>query len=288
MGLRRATAIALPILLLAGFLGSMPMSRNFLRYLLWTLGPDAKASEGAIVTTDADIHYRSYGSGPPVLLLHGGLSNGLSWFSQIPWLVRAGRRLILVDTRGHGRSGLGWTELSYSLFAADAVRVLDRLGIPRADVLGWSDGGNTALLLARHWPERVGRLVAISANFDPSGLTPEALADTRSRSSGPGLWLRRLWTGAGARTAELERRIKSLWRTAPTLTTADLRVVQAPSLVIVGSRDAIRVEHAREMADLLPHGELLVVKGGGHSLPITHADVIDSAIAGFLGCSGPH
>jgi len=264
----------------------MPMSENLLRYFLWSLTSAPAAVDGHIETEDAQIHYRSYGTGPAILLLHGGLSNRLSWFSQIPWLVEAGRRVILVDTRGHGRSGLGHRELSYRLFAADTVQVLDRLGIDRTDIVGWSDGGNIALLLARYWPQRVGRIVAISANYDPSGLTPEALADTRSRSSGLALWLHRLWSGAGERTAELERRLKHLWRTAPDLTADDLRAILAPVLVIVGSRDVIRVEHAREMAELLPQGELLTVQGGGHSLPVTHADLIDRPIAGFLGFSG--
>jgi pimeloyl-ACP methyl ester carboxylesterase len=282
---RWAIAWSALALLLAGYLATMPVTGNLLRYILWSSTFAPTAVDGHIETRDAQIHYRSYGTGPPILLLHGGLSNCLSWFSQIPWLVEAGRRVILVDTRGHGGSWLGRSELSYRLFAADAVQVLDHLGIRRADVAGWSDGGNTALLLARYWPQRVGRIVTISANYDPSGLTPQALAGTRSYSSGLALWLHRLWTGAGEHTAELERRLKHLWRTAPELTAGDLRAVQAPTLVIVGSRDVIRIEHAREMSELLPHGELLVVEGGGHSLPVTCADLIDRSIANFLGFS---
>jgi pimeloyl-ACP methyl ester carboxylesterase len=284
---RQAIALSAVGLLLAGYLGAKPMSGNLLRYILWSLTSAPTAVDDHIETRDAEIYYRSYGTGPPILLLHGGLSNRLSWFSQIPRLVEASRRVILLDTRGHGRSGLGRSALSYRLFAADAVQVLDRLAIRRTDVVGWSDGGNTALLLARYWPRRVGRIVAISANYDPAGLTPEALADTRTRSSGLALWLHRLWSGAGERTAELERRIKRLWRTAPDLTVDDLRAIRAPVLVIVGARDQIRVEHAREMAELLPHGELLVVEGGGHSLPVTRADLINRSIAAFLGFSGP-
>lgn len=281
MRTRRALVLSAAALLLAGFVGAMPTSGNLLRYILWSR--TATATHGHIDTPDAQIHYHSYGKGPPVLLLHGGLSNRLSWFSQVPWLVESGRQVILVDTRGHGGSGLGRGELSYRLFAADAVRVLDRLRIQRADVVGWSDGGITALLLARYWPERIGRIVAISANYDPAGLTSSALADARTQSSGPTLLLRRLWTGAGEHTAELERRLKRLWRTAPVLTTRDMSEIRAPTLVIVGSRDLVRLEHAQEMADLLPRSELLVVQGGGHALPVTHAETVDRAIAAFLG-----
>jgi pimeloyl-ACP methyl ester carboxylesterase len=264
----------------------MPVSGNLLRYLLWSLSPaGTAATEGKIATADADIHYLSYGSGRPLLLLHGGLSNRLSWFSQIPHLVTAGRQLILTDTRGHGRSGLGGRELTYRLLASDVVRVLDHLGIHRTDVVGWSDGGNTALLLARWWPDRIDRMVVISANYAPSGLTPETKADNARQSSGPVLWLRRLWTGAGERTAELERRVKRLWRTGPTLTLSDLRAIHAPTLVIVGSNDVVSVEHSRQMGDALPYGKLLVIDGGGHSLPVTHAGAINRAIDRFLGIS---
>jgi pimeloyl-ACP methyl ester carboxylesterase len=263
------------------------MFANLVRYLLRNLGSNACDGAGVIATSDVDIHFVSYGEGPPVLLLHGGLSNRLSWFSQIPWLVGAGRRVVLMDTRGHGHSGLGRGELSYRLFAADAVRVLDRLAIGRTDVLGWSDGGNTALLLALHWSERVARMVAISANYHPSGLIPEALADTLVQSSGPALWLRRLWTGAGAHTADLERRVKRLWRTEPDLTPADLSRIQAPTLIIVGAKDVVSVAHSRQLAKALPHGGLLVVQGGGHSLPVTHAAAINRTIGGFLGLPSP-
>jgi pimeloyl-ACP methyl ester carboxylesterase len=185
---------------------SIPL--DFLHYLWWSAGSEAK--HGSVLSQGAKIHYTSYGQGAPILLLHGGLSNRLSWFSQLPWLVDAGRRVILLDTRGHGASSLGHSEFSYHLLAADAVRVLDALGIERADVIGWSDGGNIALQLARDWPRRVDRIVAISANFDPSGLLPEACRDAQTTSSGIGYWLRRLWTEAGELTGELERRIKRL------------------------------------------------------------------------------
>ncbi|WP_054700235.1 alpha/beta fold hydrolase [Desulfosarcina cetonica] len=84
--------------------------------------------------------------------------------------------------------------MSYRRLAADAVAILDRLGIAQTDVVGWSDGGNTALLLALGWPRRVRRMVVISANFNPAGLTPEAHRDTFEASRGLTYWLRRWWT----------------------------------------------------------------------------------------------
>jgi pimeloyl-ACP methyl ester carboxylesterase len=273
--------------LLGGYILLMPMSGSFVRYLVWTMTPAATALRKSVKTGDVTIHYVSYGSGPAVLLLHGGLSNRLAWFSQIPWLVAAGRQIVLPDIRGHGDSGLGANELNYRLLASDAIHVLDKLNIGQADVIGWSDGGNTALLLGRYWPQRVKRIVAVSANFNPSGLTPEALEETHKQSSGLNYWLKSWWTGAGKRLAELENRIKRMWRTFPVLQPVDLQTITTPTLVIVGEHDDISIEHARLMANLLPHGFLKVVPGG-HSTPVTHSNQVNEAIAKFLGIPAPN
>jgi pimeloyl-ACP methyl ester carboxylesterase len=273
--------------LLSGYILLMPMSGAFVRYLVWTLTPAATASRGSVRTADANIHYISLGSGPAVLLLHGGLSNRLAWFSQIPWLVAAGRQIVLPDIRGHGDSDLGANELNYRLLASDAIHVLNKLDIRQADVIGWSDGGNTALLLGRYSPQRVKRIVAISANFSPTGLTSEALEETHTQSSGLKYLLKRWWTGAGKHLAELENRIKLMWRTFPVLKPVDLQEITPPTLVIIGEHDVISIEHARQMAKLLPNGFLEIVPGG-HSTPVTHSNEVNGAIAKFLGIPAPN
>ena len=267
--------------LLSGYFLLMPMSGALVRYLVWTTTAAAKALRGSVKTGDATIHYVCYGSGPAVLLLHGGLSNRLVWFSQIPWLVTAGRKVVLPAVRGHGDSGLGAHELSYRLLASDAIHVLDQLHIHQADVIGWSDGGNTALLLGRYWPQRSKRIIAISANYNPSGLTPDALEETHRQSGRLTFWLKSWWTGAGKRIVELERRIKHMWRTFPTLQPIDLQEITAPVLVIVGEQDIVTLEHAKKMATLLPNGFLKVVPGG-HSTPVTHSVLVNETIATFL------
>jgi pimeloyl-ACP methyl ester carboxylesterase len=258
-----------------------PMSSDFFRYLIWRMISTASTLKGHVRVGDVDIHYVSYGSGPTVLLLHGGLSNRLSWFSQLPWLVDSGRRVVLPDTRGHGNSGLGDGDLSYRLLATDAIKILDKLCIKKVDVVGWSDGGNTALLLGLYWPQRVRRIVAISANFNPAGLTPEAQRETFQPSSGVARWLRRWWTGAGDRFQRLEARIKRMWRIRPNLEPADLGEITAPTLVIVGESDVVSLSHARQMYEQLAHGSLAII-AGGHFTPITRARQVNGLIAGFL------
>ena len=168
----------------AGVLLLMPISGNFARYLWWRYTADPGPETGSVDTEGAAIHYQHYrGRGPAILLLHGGLSHRLSWFSQLPWLVSSGRGIVVIDIRGHGRSGLGERALSYLRLASDVLAVMDALHLPKADIIGWSDGGNTALVLAHRWRKRVERIVAISANYDPSGLTEDARADAARPSS---------------------------------------------------------------------------------------------------------
>jgi pimeloyl-ACP methyl ester carboxylesterase len=276
-------AIVLLACMVAGVLLLMPISGNFARYLWWRYTADPGPETGSVDTEGAAIHYQHYrGRGPAILLLHGGLSHRLSWFSQLPWLVSSGRGIVVIDIRGHGRSGLGERALSYLRLASDVLAVMDALHLPKADIIGWSDGGNTALVLAHRWRKRVERIVAISANYDPSGLTEDARADATRTSDALTHWFTRWWTEAGPRTAELEQRVKHMWLSGPRLTPEDLTGIGCPVLVIVGGRDVIRREHAEAMAELIPGARLEIVADGGHSLPVTHAEWVNREIGGFL------
>lgn len=264
------------------YLSNMSVANYFVRYLWWRYTADITYSRGAVSSGDSRIHYAVYGRGPSILMLHGGLSNKLSWFSQIPELAMAGHRLILVDSRGHGLSGMGNDELGYRLLAADAEAVLDHLKIERTDVIGWSDGANTALLMSSLHPERVCRVVAISGNSSAEGLTPEARQENNRQSSGARYWLYRWWTGAGEKYHELERRLKNLWNNGLIVSAEDLKRITSPVLIIIGDHDLVSIAHAREMARLLPHSRLCIIRNGGHSTPITHAPEVNSLILSFL------
>jgi len=272
------------------FFSLQPMSGHFLDYLIWRYTTAQAMETGNIAYRGALIRYVAYGQGKPVLLLHGGLSNKLSWFSQIPMLVEAGRRVVLIDTRGHGDSTRGNFELSYQIFAEDTIQVLDRLAIKRTDIVGWSDGGIIALLLGLEAPQRVDKIVAISANFHPSGLVPES---DHAEKSYPVIEsiknsLRSWWSGAGDQHSRLEAEIKALWRSAPLLAHADLRAITAPTLVIVGENDIIQLPHSSELAQMVANGSIEIISGAGHAAPVTHADQVNQLVASFLGLERSH
>jgi len=274
--------LLLSVFLITAYIVLNPIPNFIIGYLSWKATAAAVPQTGYIRQQHGDIHYVVYGKGAPLVLLHGGLSNKLCWFSQLPMLVRSGRQVILLDTRGHGKSTRGNVEPSYQTYARDVVGVLDHLHIDSADVLGWSDGGNTALVLGYRYPERIRKILLISANFNPEGLTPEIRQDNRKPYGWFRQWFNRLWTQSSREYPQLERQVKKLWQTSPRLTPDMLASIRCPVLIIVGEHDYVSVEHAREMAEAVANGVLKVITGGGHSTPITHADEINRLILRFL------
>lgn len=275
------------MLISAPIIASTPISANFLHYLAWRTLTNAKIETGFIQNRGASIFYTSYGRGEPIVLLHGGLGNKLSWFSQLPWLVNAGRRVVLIDTRGHGDSTHGDAELSYQIFAEDTLKVMDKLGIYSADIVGWSDGGIIALLLGLEAPHRVRRIVAISANFHPSGLIPELNAPESAKNKTMlddiKDSLRNWWAKPNDSYETLAAELNKLWRTEPQLTHSDLHSIASPTLVIAGENDVIELAHSGELAQMLPYGKIEIILGAGHDAPITHAEKLKELIASFLG-----
>ena len=258
-----------------------PMSSSLIRYIVWNVTSASPRMRGNIKIDGVTIHFVSYGSGSPILLLHGGLSNRLAWFSQIPELVEVNHQVIVMDVRGHGISSLGRKKLNYRLLAHDAIGVLDKLKINKTDIIGWSDGGNTALTLGKEKPSRIKKIIAISANYAPSGLTTEAVAESNRQSTGISYWLKRWWTGAGTHFHALEKRTHRMWRTCPVLQAIDLENIKIPTLVIVGQHDIISIQHAKHMAELLPYGSLNIIPGG-HYTPVTNSTEVNKAINKFL------
>src|SRR6266481_4261380 len=127
------------------------------------------------------IWYASYGSGSPVILLHGGLGHSGNWGHQVPAVVRSSYRAVLIDSRGHGRSTRDARPFSYDLMASDVLAVMDALHLEKAGLVGWSDGACTALVLAAKAPSRIAGVFFFACNMDPSGVKPLEATPTLNR-----------------------------------------------------------------------------------------------------------
>lgn len=222
-------------------------------------------SAGLLSVNGAHIWRASLGAGDDVVMLHGGLAHSAYWGLQAAALARR-HRVLLIDSRGHGRSDNGNAQpFSYRQMADDVIAILDHLKIGRAAIVGWSDGAITGLELAMRFPARVTRLFAFAANYDPEGLRDvgaspvfrafiaRAAVEYRVLSPTP--------DGFGA----LRVGVEQMWATQPKYTQEALRRIGCPVLVVDGDHDeAIRPEHTRALAALLPDARLLIEPGVSH------------------------
>lgn len=238
------------------------------------------------------MYYEVHGGGEPLVLLHGGAGNGMQFSNQVPFFERS-RRVIVPDACGQGRSGGRSRPLSYHDLAEDVIALMDQLGIERADVMGWSDGGIEGLDLAMHHPERIAHLVTLGANFSPAGLNQpdQAWAETaRAESFGPDM--KRDYQRLSPEPWRFEpvmNQIIALWRDEPRFTPAELRSIRVPVLVIAGEHDVVRPEHTRALAAAIPGARLWIVPGASHSVMFEQPVAVNRAVLDFLaGSPGSH
>jgi pimeloyl-ACP methyl ester carboxylesterase len=224
------------------------------------------------------IYYKTYSSGRPVLVLHGGLGFIEIMHYQIRALA-ANRFVIAPDSRGHGRSTDSDAPLSYALMADDMLKLLDSLSIDKADIVGWSDGGIIGLDLAMHHPDRVGRLVTIGANYDVDGLLHKPVFDGKIPPA-PGFYRRN--APGPAHWPVLYTKIITMQQTQPHYSLDDLGKIKAPTLVMAGEFDVVRREHTNQLAKAIPNGREDIIKAATHNMPLDEPEVVNAHILQFL------
>lgn len=221
---------------------------------------------------DITLYHTCRGEGHPLLLLHGNGESGEYFSRQIPYFSKS-RKVYAVDTRGHGRSPRGSAPFTIDQFAEDLLDFMDRQQLPEADLLGFSDGGNIALTFALRYPHRVSRLILNGANLSPGGVKAAVQLPIFL-----GYHAARLGRSEKARShAEL----LGLMVNEPHIHPADLGQLTMPALVIVGSRDMIKSAHSRLIADSLPNGRLVVLRGD-HFIASRRSAAFNQAVSAFL------
>lgn len=247
-----------------------------------TLGQGGEYVDIAGVRT----YYEVHGEGEPLLLLMGGLVTLESLHSLVCGLMPH-YRVWLPERRGHGRSSDCPQPHSYPLYAADAVAFMQAMGLARARVVGWSDGGILALYLARDRPELVERLALIGAGAHVCGYEEEfynqAKATTWDNLAPEDKELLAAHTPLGPEhLPRLVDTVRDMWLTSPNLLAEDLAAIEAPTLVLVGQYDLVRLDHAKDMVAALPAGQLAVAPGVTHYGPLERPWLINSILLDFL------
>ena len=251
-------------------------------------GVPSPVREGRVTHDGARLWFATYGDGPPVILLHGGDASSDYWGGQVPALLAAGRRVIVIDSRGHGRSTRDARPLGYDLMESDVLSVMDALDIDHADVVGWSDGAIIGLVMAMKHPERVTRVFAFGANMDLLGFNPlGALSPILPK-------VRVALAANYARLSEtpndydaLAKAVLAMQMREPTYTPAQLAAIHGPEVAIVDGdhEEFILREHTEYLARTIPGAQLIFLPGVSHFAPVQNPDSFNVAMLGFL--AGP-
>jgi pimeloyl-ACP methyl ester carboxylesterase len=224
----------------------------------------ANGKSGYAPVNGIKIWYASFGHGAPVILLHGGLANSNYWGKLVPALARH-YRVIVMDSRGHGRSSRDAQPYGYDLMASDVTALMDYLKINKAALVGWSDGAIIGLDIALHHPERLTKLFAFAANSDPSAVKDVehdpvfsafiARARTEYEKLSP------TPTEYDAFLAQITK----MWETQPHWTADDLHGIKVPTWIVDADHDeAIKRENTLFMADNIPGSGLLIQPDVSH------------------------
>jgi pimeloyl-ACP methyl ester carboxylesterase len=249
-----------------------------------TPAPIATDRVGQAAANGISIHYAVYGTGPAVILLHGGLANTDYWGNQVPALA-AHHSVIVMDSRGHGRSTRDAKPYGYDLMADDVVALLDVLKVPKADVVGWSDGGILGLDLAMRHPDRVGKIFAFAANTVTAGVK-----DGVEKNPTFAAYIERAGHEYEAHSATPKEygsfvdQIGKMWADQPNWTDAQLKAIKGPVLVVDGDHDeAIKREHTEYIAATIPGAGLLILPNASHFAFLQDPAMFNYAILHFLG-----
>lgn len=234
---------------------------------------------------DIKVYYEVYGKGEPLLLLHnnGGSINVFS--HQIPELQKH-FKVIAMDSRSHGRTSDSDKSLTYQRMAEDVKLFLEALKVDSVNVVGWSDGGNTGLVLAQNYPAKVKKLVVMSANYDPSGLdrfffniismAKYEMLSAHDRET------RLQLSPNPERDAAVFKKQMDLMINYPKLTPEQLAGIKVPVLVTAGDQDIIQYEHTWKLFQSLPNAQLAVIPGTSHIALKEKPGLVNQLILDFL------
>lgn len=239
--------------------------------------------QGHLQHDGARLWHASFGAGPAVVLLHGGLGHSGNWSYQVPTLLAAGYRVVLIDSRGHGRSTRDSRPFSYELLASDVRAVLHTLGVARAAFVGWSDGACTSLVLARHTPECVTGVFYFACNMDPHGAKEFVFTPTIGRC------LERHRTDYARLSASpddfetLLNALGPMQRTQPNYGPRELAEIRVPVTIAQAEHDEfITRSHAEHLARSIAGATFVLLSGVSHFAPLQRPAAFNALLLRFL------
>ena len=238
-----------------------------------------------------ETYYEVSGAGEPLLLLHGGFCPVETFDGLTPRLAE-GYRVYLPERRGHGRTPDAEGPITFEIMARDTIAFMDALELSSAHLAGWSDGAVVALHVALQRPDLVRSLVLIGTAVNLDGLAAEAREMLESGLTPDILppFLRELYANVSPDGPDhfdvVFDKLSATWKTEPSFDLAELERLAMPTLVMLGDRDVVTVEHAAAVQRAIPDAQLAVVPGASHGFPMETPELVSRPVVAFL--SGSH
>ena len=223
---------------------------------------------------DIEHYYIEKGQGDSLILLHGNGENCDYFKGQIDEFARY-YHVYALDTRGHGKTPRGNAPFTIRQFADDLLGFMDFHGIDKAHLLGFSDGGNIAMVFAIKYPERVNRLILNGANLNAKGVKPSTQIPIEIGYKIARMFARK--SPEAKRNAEM----LGLMVNDPNVQPEELSAIKAKTLVIAGTNDMIKDIHTRLIAQSIPNSQLVLIKGN-HFIANKSPEAFNRAILEFL------
>jgi pimeloyl-ACP methyl ester carboxylesterase len=230
-------------------------------------------------------YYEAQGSGDALVMLHGGFASVNTFAGFTPTFAER-YRVFSPERRGHGRMPDIEGPITYEIMADDTIAFIDALGIGPAHVVGWSDGANVGMITAMRRPDLVRKLVLIGTAVNVSGAKPWAQAMTEHMTVDhlpPTLIDEYAALSPDGREhfqVVFDKLSRAIVDTPQTL--ADLAQISAPTLIMAGDDDLVTAEHQEAMRAAVQDGQLAIVPGTSHGLPLEKPDLVARLIFDFL------
>ena len=223
---------------------------------------------------DIQLHYVEKGQGAPLLLLHGNGENCGYFKHQMEYFAKK-YRVIAIDTRGHGQSPRGFAPFTIRQFAEDLYNFMEEKKIGKAHILGFSDGGNIAMIFAMQYPQKVDRLILNGANLYGSGIKPYVQIPI-VLGYRLACFFERFSTKVNAKAQMLGLMVND-----PAIRPEELKKIKARTLVIAGTKDVIKEKHTRLICENLPDAKLVLIPGD-HFIAAKQPDLFNLEVERFL------
>lgn len=220
------------------------------------------------------LHYIEKGEGSPLILLHGNGENSRYFVHQIRYFSKT-RKVIAIDTRGHGKSPRGTAPFTIRQFAKDLFDFMEEQKIQKADILGFSDGGNTALIFALYYPQKVRRLILNGANLYPTGMKASVVLPICA-AYGIACIL-----SCFSQKIERQKELLHLMAKDPYISPSWLSYISNRTLVLVGRHDMIRYRHSLLIAERIPGAKFVCLRGD-HFIAAKNPKAFNRIVEKFL------